>query len=87
MTCVTQVSPRHMIASSSIRLYRQCSLIRLTDSWLTDVTTAYIDMDGYIVIHHDRDPVNSGKKSGGGVCMYVNKQWCHPGHHKAECVI
>ena len=63
------------------RLYRQCSLLCFTESWLTDsVTTAYIEMDGFTVIRQDRDPVNSGKKSGGGVCLYVNKQWCHPGH-------
>lgn len=63
------------------RLYRQCSLLCFTETWLTDcITTAYMEMDGFTMIRHDRDPEKAGKKSGGGVCLYVNNQWCHPGH-------
>jgi len=35
--------------------------------------------DGFSLV---RDPVKSGKETGGGVCLYVNGQWCHPGHEE-----
>ncbi|KAK0153060.1 hypothetical protein N1851_005270 [Merluccius polli] len=63
------------------RMFRQCSLLCFTESWLNDnVPAAYTEMDGFTMIRHDRDLGKTGKCGGGGVCMYINKQWCHPGH-------
>ena len=35
-------------------------------------------LDGFKLIRGDRILEDAGKKSGGGVCVYVNEQWCHP---------
>ena len=34
-------------------------------------------MDGFKLLPGDRT-AESGKKCGGGVCVYINEQWCHP---------
>ncbi|KAI4877950.1 hypothetical protein NFI96_008564 [Prochilodus magdalenae] len=49
------------------RLYRECSLLCLTETWLT----------GNIP---DRDAKLSGKSKGGGLVLFVNIRWCNPGH-------
>lgn len=34
-----------------------------------------IELTGYTVQHHDRTSA-SGKSAGGGLCLYVNNNWC-----------
>ncbi len=63
------------------RLFRQSSLLCFTESWLNDSSPAsYTEMDGFSVFRLDRDCEKTGKKTGVGVCLYVNEQWCHSGH-------
>lgn len=48
---------------------------------MTDrIPTAHTELDGFTMIRLDRDLEKTDKKSGGGVCLYVNKQRCHLGH-------
>lgn len=37
-------------------------------------------MEGFSLCRLDRDSERTGKKLGGGLCLFVNDQWCHPGH-------
>lgn len=57
-------------------------MLCFTETWLTDwIPTARTDLDGFTMIRLDRDFEMMAKKSGQGVCLYVNNQWCHPGHN------
>lgn len=63
------------------RLYRQSSLLCFSETWLSDKTPeSYVKMDGFTLHRMDRDQARTGKKQGGGVCLYVNDRWCHPCH-------
>ncbi|KAK0148991.1 RNA-directed DNA polymerase from mobile element jockey [Merluccius polli] len=63
------------------KLYRECSLICLTETWLTScIPTANVELPGFSVARLDRDNKPSGKRKGGGLAMYINNRWCNPGH-------
>ena len=63
------------------KLYRECSLICLTETWLTSsIPTANVELPGFSVARLDRDNKLSGKKKGGGLVIYSNDRWCNPGH-------
>lgn len=63
------------------KLYRECSLICLTETWLTScIPTTNVELPGFSVTRSDRDNKLSGKKKGGGLVMYINNRWCNPGH-------
>lgn len=63
------------------KLYRECSLMCLTEMWLTScIPTANVELPGFSVVRLDRDNKLSGKKKGGGLVLYINKRWCNPSH-------
>ena len=37
-----------------------------------------VNLDNFRLFRRDRDTITTGKKSGGGVCTYVNTKWCNP---------
>lgn len=39
----------------------------------------HMSMDGFQLIRADRKAAESGKKKGGGIAVFVNDKWCHPG--------
>ncbi len=48
----------------------------LTESWLHEgIPDSLLELDGYTLVRADRSS-DSGKKSGGGVCMYICDRWC-----------
>lgn len=56
--------------------YRESGLMVFTETWLCkDVPDSLIQIDGFTHLRLDRDE-NSGKKRGGGVCIYINESWC-----------
>ena len=56
--------------------YRDCSFLCFSETWFKDSNSNIdIDIDGFVCKHMDRTP-ESGKLSGGGVCIYVNERWC-----------
>lgn len=60
--------------------YRQCSLMCFSESWLNDsIADTSVDIAGFTAVRVDRDPRMSGKTKGGGLTLYVNNRWCHPG--------
>ncbi|KAK0154888.1 hypothetical protein N1851_002802 [Merluccius polli] len=57
---------------------RRCNVICLTETWLSAGTPSHaIAPMGFSVHRADRDTELSGKKTGGGVCLMVNRAWCH----------
>lgn len=56
--------------------YRESGLMVFTETWLSnDVPDSLMQIDGFSHVRLDRDE-NSGKKRGGGVCVYINDSWC-----------
>uniref|UniRef100_A0A3B1JI52 Reverse transcriptase domain-containing protein n=1 Tax=Astyanax mexicanus TaxID=7994 RepID=A0A3B1JI52_ASTMX len=73
---------------SNQRLYRECSILCFTETWLTsNIPDANVDIPGFTTIRADRDPKRSGKNKGGGLVLFVNIRWCNPGHVTVKEII
>lgn len=56
--------------------YRESAMICLTETWLQDKDEdSTVKLTGFQIVRGDRQ-INSRKKMGGGVCLYVNDRWC-----------
>ncbi len=58
--------------------YKDACILALTETWLksSDPGNSVI-IDGFgIPFRTDRCPRVTGKKQGGGVCLYINHEWC-----------
>ncbi len=56
--------------------YRESCVVVLTESWLhSDIPDSLIDLQGFTCVRQDRDS-SSGKMREGGICMYINDNWC-----------
>ncbi|KAK2878201.1 hypothetical protein Q8A73_012383 [Channa argus] len=54
-----------------------CCIFVFTETWLSDrVPEAAIQLDGLTVFRADRNAALCGKTRGGGVCVYINTEWC-----------
>ncbi|KAJ8028790.1 hypothetical protein HOLleu_31125 [Holothuria leucospilota] len=59
--------------------FRYASVLSFTETWLTgNHSDSHVEIDGFKLLRGDRDLMATGKKSGGGVCVYINNMWCHP---------
>ncbi|KAK3534494.1 hypothetical protein QTP86_016310, partial [Hemibagrus guttatus] len=51
-------------------------ILLITETWLhSSIPDTAIELTGYTAQRHDRTS-DSGKSRGGGLCMYVNNNWC-----------
>ena len=58
--------------------FRSASLMCFTESWLSEnVADSHVNIEGFSIFCADRTD-DSGKLNGGGLCVFVNGQWCHP---------
>ncbi len=49
-----------------------------TETWLNDnIPDSAIQFHGLSCCRADRDSSLSGKTRGGGLCVYINKEWCN----------
>jgi ribosome assembly protein 1 len=56
--------------------YRECCVILLTETWLTDnIPDTCMALNNYSLVRGDRSE-QSGKRHGGDVCAYINTHWC-----------
>ena len=61
----------------SRRVWRDCCLFIFTESWLhVNIPDEAVQLEGTSLFRADRDAVSSGKSRGGGLCIYINKDWC-----------
>lgn len=59
------------------RNVRECNAIILTETWLhNNVPDSVIKLDGFTTFRADRNHASTGKSRGGGVCIYINNNWC-----------
>ncbi len=57
---------------------RDCCVFVFTETWLNDnIPDSAIQLHGLTCYRADRDSSLSGKTRGGGLCVYVNKEWCN----------
>ncbi len=57
---------------------RDCCVFVFTETWLNDnIPDSAIQQHGLTSYRADRDSSLSGKARGGGLCVYVNKEWCN----------
>ncbi len=72
-------TPLPLIILSNVRSLKnkfEACVLAVTESWLdVSVPDAEVALDGFELLRADRTS-NSGKLRGGGVCMYINSQWC-----------
>lgn len=70
------------------RIYRESSLIILTESWLSSSKPdSFAELSGFSLVRADRDNNACRKKKGGGLILYVNDRWCNPGHVTVKEII
>ncbi|KAG1655028.1 hypothetical protein GQR58_024747 [Nymphon striatum] len=49
-----------------------------TETWLKEIhQDDHVNIDGFKILRGDRTE-ESGRKGGGGVCLYINESYCHP---------
>ena len=57
---------------------RDCCVYVFTETWLSDwVLDVAIQQDGPALHQADRDPTLCGKTRGGGLRVYINRDWCN----------
>ena len=44
----------------------------------------HVSVDGFKLLRGDRTLTESGKKSGGGICVYINEKYCHPNNSSVK---
>ncbi len=55
---------------------RDCCVFVFSEIWLNgNIPDSAIQLHGLTYYRADRDPLLSGKTRGGGLCVYINKQW------------
>lgn len=59
------------------RKVRDCNAIILTETWLNNsVSDNAIQLDGLTTFRVDRSHALSGKSRWGGICIFINNNWC-----------
>ncbi len=57
---------------------RDCCVFVFTETWLNDnIPDSAIQLNRLTSYRADRDSSLSGKTRGGGLCVYINKEWCN----------
>ena len=61
------------------RLYKENSLICLSESWLNDNTPdSCVDIPGFTAVQVDRDLSMRGRRKGGDIIRFFKKRWVNP---------
>ena len=55
--------------------FRNANIIGVSETWLKE-DSADPDIPGYSCYRLDRSKDATGKKEGGGVCLFINNKWC-----------
>ena len=57
--------------------FQRNSALFFCETWLHDgVSDTAVKLPGFQLIRADRDTEASGKSKGGGLCFYLNSNWC-----------
>ena len=80
---VQSVRNKHDELAANVRFmqdYKNVSIMSFSESWLKETRdlNEHVAINGFKLLRGDRILENTDKVSGGGVCVYINEQWCHP---------
>ena len=57
--------------------FRSASLMCFSETWLSEnVADSHVNIEGFSIFRVDRTN-DTEKLRGGGLCVFVNEQWCH----------
>ncbi|KAL0150418.1 hypothetical protein M9458_054235 [Cirrhinus mrigala] len=57
---------------------KDCCVFVFTETWLNDkIPNSSVQLHWLTCCRADRDSSLSGKTRGGGLCVYINKEWCN----------
>ena len=57
--------------------FQRNSALFFCETWLNDdITDSALDLPGFQLIRADWDTAACGKSKGGGLCFYINNNWC-----------
>ena len=60
--------------------FHSASPMCYSKTWLSEnVTDSHVNIEGFSISRADRTN-DSGKLKGGGMCVFMNEQWCHPNY-------
>lgn len=52
-----------------------------SETWLHGlISDPQVALDGFHLVREDRTEVESGKRRGGGLVLFVNRRWCNQRH-------
>ena len=59
--------------------YKESCLLCFTETWLnSSVDDNCLALPGFgLLLRLDRDSDNTGKSTGGGICIHINSRWCN----------
>ncbi|XP_056433018.1 uncharacterized protein LOC130371308 isoform X2 [Gadus chalcogrammus] len=68
----------HVLNKNLLKDLNHMTLFQHTETWLNDrVPDAAIQLDGLTSDRADRDSSLCGKTRGGGLCVFINTDWCN----------
>ncbi|KAK3506378.1 hypothetical protein QTP70_002309 [Hemibagrus guttatus] len=74
--CLTNKMDELRLQTVTNNITKDSCILLITETWLhLSIPDSAIELTGYTAQHHDRTS-DSGKSRGGGLCMYVNNNWC-----------
>ncbi|XP_058038014.1 uncharacterized protein LOC131197679 [Ahaetulla prasina] len=57
--------------------FRNSAVLCFSETWLNEsIENSSLNIPGFQIERSDRIPETSGKKKGGGLCLYINSSWC-----------
>ncbi|XP_058013047.1 uncharacterized protein LOC131185023 [Ahaetulla prasina] len=57
--------------------FRNSAVLCFSETWLNEsIENSSLNIPGFQIERSDRIPETSGKKKGGGLCLYINTTWC-----------
>lgn len=65
------------LCQSTQRQTSNCCVFIFTEKLLNNITGSAIQLHGLTWFRGDRDTTLSDKAHGGGLCVYINKEWCN----------
>ncbi|XP_058010955.1 uncharacterized protein LOC131184050 [Ahaetulla prasina] len=57
--------------------FRNSAVLCFSETWLNEsIENSSLNIPGFQIERSDRIPETSGKKKGGGLCLYISRNWC-----------
>ncbi|XP_051928360.1 uncharacterized protein LOC127604961 [Hippocampus zosterae] len=66
-----------LLLTKTNKTFARSAALCFTETWLSDRhPDPALHLPGFRLLRADRDTELSGKSNGGGICFYINEEWC-----------